>query len=140
LLGCDQIRKLRHGDLFRLALGDIAGGADSFAEIDAVRICKEAGLQPPRRQARRMDKTGRWRYLDLEWVLPDGRVLVLEIDGSFHMRTEHWWKDQKRERGIVVSGRIVLRCSSIEIRLEPGDVIEDLITAGVPRFVCDRSA
>ena len=27
VLGIDQIRKLRHGQLFRLALGDIAGGA-----------------------------------------------------------------------------------------------------------------
>jgi hypothetical protein len=141
LLGCDQIRKLRHGDHFRLALGDIAGGAQSFAEIDIGRLCREAGLRPPDRQRVRKDKQGRNRYLDCEWVLPDGRIIVLEIDGSFHMETTHWVKDMKRERGVVVSGRSVLRCSSVEIRLDPQDIIADLVAIGVPpQFVCDRPA
>lgn len=141
ILGIDQIRKLRHGKFFRLALGDIAGGAQSFAEIDIGRLCKEAGLRAPDRQRMRKDKDGRNRYLDCEWVLPDGRVIVLEIDGSFHMRTTHWVKDMKRERGVVLSGSTVLRCSSIEIRLEPDDIIADLVAIGVPtRFVPDRTA
>lgn len=141
ILGCDQIRKLRHGKIFRLALGDIAGGAQSFAEIDIGRLCKVAGLRAPDRQRIRKDKHGRNRYLDCEWVLPDGRIVVLEIDGSFHMRTEHWVRDMKRERGVVISGRTVLRCSSIEVRLEPDDIMADLIEIGVPpRFVRDCSA
>jgi hypothetical protein len=139
-----DIRKLRHGAHFRLALGDIAGGAQSFAEIDIGRLCREAGLRPPDRQSVRRDAQGRRRYLDCEWILPDGRVIVLEIDGSFHMRTQHWWKDMKRERSVVVSGRTVLRCSSVEIRLEPADIMTDLVAVGVPRlqprFVCGRSA
>lgn len=135
-----QIRKLRNGRQFNLALQDIAGGAQSFAEIDIGRLCVEADLRPPDRQRIRHDKTGRRRYLDCEWVLPDGTIVVLEIDGSFHLRTEHWWNDMKRERSVVVSGRRVLRCSSIEIRLDPSDVLEDLVSVGVPRFVCDRSA
>ena len=135
-----DIRKLRHGGIFSLMLGDIAGGAESFAEIDVVRLCREAGLAVPRRQRKRRDRSGRWRYLDLEWLLPDGRLLVLEVDGSFHLQTEHWWKDKKRERGVVISGRVVLRCATVELRLEPAGVIEDLIAAGVPRFVCDRPA
>lgn len=143
ILASTQICKLRHGNMLKLALGDIAGGAQSFAEIDAVRLCHEAGLRAPDRQTRRRDKTGRWRWLDLEWRLADGRTIVLEVDGSFHMRTEHWWKDQKRERGIVIGGAMVLRCSSIELRLEPDDVMDDLRAAGVPTrnpFVCGRSA
>jgi hypothetical protein len=141
ILGCDQIRKLRHGNLFRLALDDIAGGAQSFAEIDIGRLCEEAGLRAPDRQTIRLDKQGRRRYLDCEWRLPDGRIVVLEIDGSFHMRTSHWTNDMKRERGVVISGKSVLRCSSIEIRLEPDDIIADLVAIGVPpRFVRDRSA
>lgn len=141
LLGCDQIRKLRHGALFRLALGDIAGGAQSFAEIDIGRICREAGLRPPDRQRIRADREGRRRYLDCEWTLADGRIVVLEVDGSFHMRTEHWSKDMQRERAVVVSGRAVLRCSSMEIRLEPDAIIADLVAIGVPpSFVRIRSA
>ncbi|MGH3587119.1 MAG: hypothetical protein ACRDQ0_12430, partial [Pseudonocardia sp.] len=112
--------------------GDIEGGAQSFAEIDVGHLCKEAGLSSPKRQRLRRDKTGRVRYLDCEWELPDGRVIVLEIDGSFHLRVRHWWKDMKRERAVVIAKSSVLRCSTVEIRLEPEDIIDDLRDIGVP--------
>lgn len=141
LTAASQIRKLRHGAHFKLALADIAGGAQSFAEIDVVRLCDEAGLRRPDRQVLRRDRDGRRRYLDCEWRLDDGRVVVLEIDGSFHMRTEHWWRDMQRERSVVLSGRAVLRCSSVEIRLDPWAIIRDLVEIGVPSgFVCDQPA
>jgi hypothetical protein len=78
LLTSLTISKLRNGAILRLALGDIAGGAQSFAELDLGRICDSFALQPPARQRIRMDRTGRRRYLDCEWDLPDGRILVLE--------------------------------------------------------------
>jgi hypothetical protein len=132
------IRKLRHGKTFRLVLGDIAGGAQSFAELDVGRMCREAGLVEPTRQVVRLDKEGKKRYLDCVWVLADGRVIVLEIDGSFHAEVVTWWKDMRRERAVVVSGDTVLRCSTIELRLERADVLADLRAIGVPtrtRFV-----
>jgi hypothetical protein len=139
-LALTQIRKVRHGRVFGYALGDIAGGAQSFAEIDIGRLCRDMGLQPPMRQTKRRDKEGRWRFLDLEWILPDGRRIVLEIDGSFHMRVEHWSSDVRRERAVVISGATVLRCTSIEIRLTPYDVLSDLRAVGVPTLVPDASA
>lgn len=129
-----EIRKLRNGALLRLALGDIAGGAQSFAEIDVGNICTRAGLRSPDRQRVQVDAHGRRRYLDCEWVLANGRVLVLEVDGSFHMHTDHWVRDMQRERAVVLSGRMVLRCSSIEIRLEPWAIAADLAAAGCPRL------
>lgn len=132
LLAIDQIRKLRHGALFRLALGDIAGGAQSFAEIDVGRLCDRAGLAPPVRQRLRRDHQGRNRYLDCEWRREDGTAIVLEVDGSFHMRTEHWVRDMRRERRVVISGGPVLRCSSVELRLDPAAVLRDLRDIGVP--------
>ncbi len=141
LLAVSQIRKLRHGKMFALALGDIAGGAESFAEIDVGRLCQFAGLEPPTRQRMRVDATGRTRFLDCEWELPDGRILVLEIDGSFHMRSDHWWRDMQRERAVVLTGRAVLRCSSVEVRLDPDAIVDDLRRFGVPtRFVRNQSA
>lgn len=113
------ISKLRHGAQFRLALGDIAGGAQSFAEIDVGNLCRAAGLRAPDRQEIRTDRDGRRRYLDCTWVLADGRVVVLEIDGSFHLLADDWWREMRRERDLVVAGRIALRCSSTEIRLCP---------------------
>lgn len=127
-----EIRKLRHGRVLKLAIGDIAGGAQSFAEIDVGRLCEESGLMAPTRQAVRLDKEGRRRFLDCEWRLADGRRLALEVDGAFHLTTEHWWRDMRRERAIVAGGTQVLRCSTIELRLSPDDVIEDLRRVGVP--------
>jgi hypothetical protein len=137
------IRKLRHGKIFAAALGDIAGGAQSFAEIDIGRLCGQAQLMPPTRQAVRTDADGRRRYLDCEWSLPDGRVIVLEVDGSFHLEVGNWWRDMKRERDVVISKNTVLRCASVEIRLDPGAIVRDLIRAGIPQgaeFVCEPGA
>lgn len=126
------VRKLRHGRAFAAVLGDISGGAQSFAELDVGRLCAEDGLAAPARQVVRLDKEGRRRYLDCAWVLPNGRVVVLEVDGSFHAEVQAWWSDMRRERAVVIQGDTVLRCSSIELRLEPRDVLDDLRKAGVP--------
>ena len=108
-------------------LGDIAGGAQSFAEINVGKVCA------PRRVWRR--PTGR-SYASTRraggatstacgsW--PTGGSVVLEVDGSFHAEVRAWWKDMKRERAVVVQGDTVLRCSSMELRLEANDVIADL--------------
>lgn len=128
-----SITKLRHGHHFRLALWDIQGGSHSFAELDVAYKCRAFGLIPPTRQRIRFDATGRKRYLDVEWELADGTVIILEIDGSFHLFTDHWWRDMKRERHLVVSGPKVLRCSSIEARLEFPEIARDLRQIGVPQ-------
>lgn len=130
-----EIRKLRHGQQFRWALGDIAGGAESFAEIDLVALCNAAGLMRPTRQARRRDSTGRWRWLDVEWDLGNRGIIALEVDGSFHMETEHWWRDKKRERAVTLTGRTVLRCATVELRLTPQEIVADLVAAGIPHAV-----
>jgi hypothetical protein len=127
-----QVRKLRHGAIFLPLLDDIAGGAQSFAEIDVGRLCARAGLAQPTRQAVRRDSDGRRRYLDCEWQLPDGRLVALEVDGSFHLQVGNWWSDMKRERAVVLSRTTVLRCATIELRLEAWEVMADLRRAGVP--------
>jgi hypothetical protein len=129
-----QIRKLRHGQTFRLVLGDIAGGAHSFAELQVGSLCQRAGLVPPDWQVVRVDKQGRRRYLDCSWVLADGRVVVLEVDGSFHGEVAAWWNDMRRERAVVIQNSIVLRCSTMELRLEAADIIADLRRIGVPQL------
>ncbi|GAA3646315.1 hypothetical protein GCM10022237_02270 [Nocardioides ginsengisoli] len=71
---------LRGADRFRRALAEIAGGAQSAAEIDVRRMCRAAGLAAPSRQRPRRDSSGRLRFTDCEWRLADGQVLVLEVD------------------------------------------------------------
>ena len=111
-----------------------------FAELEVGRLCAEYGLTAPTRQVVRLDKDGRRRYLDCVWVLPDGRVVVLEVDGSFHAEVVAWWSDMKRERAVVIQGDTVLRCSSIELRLEPEDVMADLRRIGVPSVTMESRA
>jgi hypothetical protein len=60
------MRPLRRAALFRAALREIEGGAQSLAELDLGRLCRRFHLPRPRRQRRRRDSSGRWRYLDCE--------------------------------------------------------------------------
>ena len=99
-LWLERMKPLRWAPMFREVLGDIAGGSHSLAEIDVLRLCRGQGLRAPDRQTRRRDAGGRLRYTDCEWRLDDGRVLVLEIDGAFHMDVEHWEDDIARQRGL----------------------------------------
>ncbi len=127
-----QIRKLRHGAIFLPLLDDIAGGASRSQRSTSDACARVPGLAQPTRQAVRTDSDGRRRYLDCEWQLPDGRLVALEVDGSFHLQVGNWWSDMKRERAVVLSRTTVLRCATIELRLEAWEVMADLRRAGVP--------
>lgn len=126
------VGRVRHKTYLRMALADIAGGAHSLGELDVAAICRKYHLIPPNRQMRRRDQQGRWRYLDCEWDLPSGETVVLEVDGGHHMDVAHWREDMRRERGIVISRRWVLRATALEVRLEPMLIVTDLKAMGVP--------
>lgn len=68
-----------------------------MAERDVLTMCDSFGIPRPDRQTARVDSAGRRRYTDAEWRLADGRVVVLEVDGGFHMHAEHWSADIERE-------------------------------------------
>ena len=126
------MRPLRRSKPLQLALLEIGGGAHSVAELDVGRMCRRFGLARPARQVRRRGADGRLRFTDAEWRLPDGRVVVLEIDGAFHMDVEHWEDDLARQRSLTSDGRLVVRATSREVRDEPDRVAADLQRLGVP--------
>jgi hypothetical protein len=126
-----RMRPLRWSRLLRAALTDIGEGAGSVAEIDVRRMCRRFGLPPPRRQVRRRDSAGRRRFTDCEWRLPDGSLLVLEVDGAFHMDAEHWEEDLARQRRLSGPGRTIVRCTARELRDEPEAVAADLQALGL---------
>ncbi len=134
LVELEMLRPLRRAKVFRTLLGDIAGGAGSLAEVDVARVCRRFNLPQPRRQVRRRDTDGRLRFTDAEWVLPDGTVIVLEVDGAFHMAVEHWEDDLARQRGLSGPGRIIVRCSSRELRYRPEVVVRDLKALGLSQL------
>lgn len=126
-----RMRPLRRAKPFRRLLGELAEGTQSVAERDVIRMCDTFGLPRPHRQTRRTDSAGRLRFTDAEWRLPDGRTIVLEVDGAFHMAVEHWGSDIQRHRQLVATGVIVVRCTAIELREHPERVARDLRALGV---------
>ncbi|MFW6775813.1 hypothetical protein ACOACO_16130 [Nocardioides sp. CPCC 205120] len=128
----ERLPRLPRRRLLLAVLADVAGGSGSGAEVDLVRICREAGLAPPRRQTRRTDSSGAARYTDAEWDLADGMVLVLEVDGAFHMDYAAWRDDLRRTRRLSTPGRIIVRCTTAELRTEAHAVMADLRALGVP--------
>ena len=87
----------------------------------------------PDRQVRRRDASGRVRFTDAQWSLPDGRIVVLEVEGGFHMEVSHWEADIARERDLVATGVVVLRCTDREIKEAPGRIAASLRAVGVGR-------
>ncbi|TNM36555.1 hypothetical protein FHP29_20720 [Nocardioides albidus] len=127
----EQLRPLRRAGGFRRMLHDVEGGVHSGAERDVARLCRRFGLPLPVRQTSRVDSAGRRRWTDCEWRLGGGRVLVLEVDGSFHVEVEQWIADLRRDRRLTAAERVVVRASAFEIRHEPEEVARDLVALGV---------
>jgi hypothetical protein len=118
--------RVRHVAIMREVLGDIAGGAHTLAEIDLGKLAHRAGLAPPQRQSFRRDPDGGLRYLDAEFGLPDGSLLVVEVDGRGHLEVQKWMDDLDRQNEVVIDGRTVLRFASLTIRLSEHKVVDQL--------------
>ena len=125
----DELRlagHVRHVAIMRDILGDIGGGGHTLAEIELGTLARKADLPPPRRQRLRREHGGKLRWLDAEFDLPDGTVLVVEVDGAAHTQIESWVDDSDRQNEIVIGGRPVLRFPSLTIRLNERRVIDQL--------------
>jgi hypothetical protein len=131
LLEIERMRPLRGAKKFKRALGEIADGSHSLAELRVIRMCRTGHLPVPDRQTKRLDASGRLRYTDAEWRLAGGKVVVLEVDGGFHMGVEHWEDDIARERDLVATGAVVLRCTDRELAEESDRVAASLRAVGV---------
>ncbi|GAA1166333.1 hypothetical protein [Nocardioides aquiterrae] len=136
----DVLRPLRWAKPFKRTLGDIAGGAHSGAELDVRRMCRRYGIPMPTGQQARVDRSGKRRWTDCEWTLPDGTTLVLEVEGSFHLDVLESMSDHRRGRRLTTANRIVIRCSAFELRFEPAEVAADLIALGLPGRVPGNAA
>ncbi|MFT4010806.1 MAG: hypothetical protein QM655_12285 [Nocardioidaceae bacterium] len=110
------------------AIADFHGGSQSLAERDVLRLLRAAGVPPPQRQVKRQAPDGRARFTDLEWILADGRTLILEVDGGFHLDAGQWADDIARERELLSTGDvIVMWCTTVELRREPGRIARDIL-------------
>jgi hypothetical protein len=131
LLEIDRMRPLRWAKRFKRTLGLVAGGAHSLAEMRVERMCFDHGLPLPDRQVPRVDASGKVRYVDALWRLPGGKIVVLEVDGGFHMEVGNWESDISRERDLVTTGAVVLRCTDRELADESHQIAASLRAVGV---------
>jgi hypothetical protein len=113
--------RVRHRAVIRDALGHAADGAESLAEVDILPLLRRAGLGEPRRQVRH---AGRRR--DLEIGLPDGQILVIEVDGPLHDSPEARWADADRDADLAAAGVLVLHVTTYELRHESMRVVARL--------------
>ena len=120
LLGCGRIR---HKVAIRDALRAAGQGVDSLAEDDVVALVRRAGLPEPRRQA---VIAGRRR--DLVVDLPDGTLLVVEVDGPQHDDPRARWVDAQRDAEIAALGHLVLRLPAFAVRPEAARMVAQLRT------------
>ncbi|NEN77962.1 hypothetical protein [Nocardioides zeae] len=129
----ERLRPLARSAHLRRTLQDIGGGAQSMAEIDVGRMCREHDLADPVRQERRRDRDGRVRWIDATWVTPSGITVALEVDGAFHRDAQQWADDIARQRALTSPTYLVVRCTAQELRDHPDRIAADLRALGVPR-------
>lgn len=115
--------RIRNRGILIRVLADLEGGAQALGEIDAVRLCRSAGLPLPTRQAVRVDRHGRRRYLDLEWR---PWRLAAEIDGLQHLEVLVWCDDLLRQNELVIARTNVLRFPSLVVHTQPERFVDQV--------------
>lgn len=110
--------RVRHVAVMRAVLHDIEGGAQALTEVDLGGLCRRFGLFVPQRQVLRVDGSGRRRYLDARVSAPNGRSVLVEVDGALHLLVSTYWDDMRRLNEIVIGGEPVLRFPSSALYLD----------------------
>lgn len=128
----DSAGRVRHRSVIRASLGDIAGGSHSLTELDFLSLCRRHGLPEPTRQMRRRGSDGRIRYLDVVWVLPDGRTVIVEIDGGLHLSERTYWADMSRDNEHNLRGDLVLRFPALALHIDEAGIVAQLRSALAP--------
>lgn len=121
----DRTPLVRHAQLLRAAAADASAGSESVSETDVVRLVRRAGMPPPRRQVRIPTPEGLRRY-DLGVDLPDGTLLVLEVDGPHHRDPRVAAADAGKDAAVIAAGGQILHIPSYLVRSEPTRIVRQL--------------
>src|SRR5262249_9704968 len=81
----ERMKPLRWARRFKASLAMVQEGSESLGEMRVGGMCTDLRLPVPDRQTPRIDASGGLRYTDAQWRLPSGKVVILEVDGVFHM-------------------------------------------------------
>ena len=113
----------RHARAIARAVDDAIRGAESHAELDVIRLIKRAGLTNVRQQVAIRTLAG-LRRVDLAVDLPDGSVLVVEVDGVHHQDPRVRAEDAVKDAAVQAAGYRMLRIPVALVRSDPGRVVE----------------
>lgn len=122
----DAAGQVRHRKAMLQALAQVSAGADSLGEIRIGPILAAAGLPAPRRQTPHV-LGGVLRRTDIEVDLPDGSVLVIEVDGPAHDSLSRRAADALRDLDHLAEHRIPLRVTPWMLVHRRAELIERLI-------------
>ncbi|MFC8600718.1 hypothetical protein, partial [Isoptericola sp. NPDC057191] len=96
--------------------GDADGRAESPAETWARITCLDLGCPPDAVQLRIVGRGWRAR-VDLAWLLPDGALLVVEVDGAdVHSAPDALFVDRRRQNRIDTRSTMVRRYTGSDAR------------------------
>jgi hypothetical protein len=135
-----QTGRVRHRVVLRLALTDIAGGAQALTEIDFAKLCRDFDLGIVRHQAVRLDGQGKRRYLDAEIESPSGVLVWCEVDGAIHLQPTSYWDDMSRSNELVIAGVEQLHFPSIAFHLDRARVADQIRRAQLAKEQRPRAA
>jgi very-short-patch-repair endonuclease len=121
--------RIRRHRLIDMTINDVAGGAESLAELDFTALCRRYRLPLPDQQQRRTDTAGRRRFVDAYWA---EQHLHVEVDGAHHMDVRHWAADMLRQNQIWIDGDRILRFPAALLRSDPATVVAQLRAALEP--------
>ena len=116
---------LRHSVAIRAVLADVGAGADSRAEVDVAHLMRRAGFRKVRRQVVITTPDGP-RRVDLATELPDGSLLIVEVDGPHHADARQRRQDAVKDAAAVAAGHRVLRIPVVDVRTDPHQVLAQL--------------
>jgi hypothetical protein len=120
--------KVRYRRSLLQFLADVAGGAEALSEVEFLRWCRRHRFPKPSMNVR-LDSAGRRRYLDAQFVRPDGSVVDVEIDGGVHLNLTTRWLDTAKDNDAVLAGRVSLRFPSIALYTDDPRAVAQLRTA-----------
>jgi hypothetical protein len=118
----------RGSALPRLVLAEMAGGAESVAEIDAVRLWRRSGLPAPQWNKPIFTPAGAFVGKPDAWFEEVG--LAWEIDSlAFHAGAEGFTRTLERNARYAAAGVLVLPTLPSRLRTHPDEVIAELKAA-----------
>lgn len=113
-----RFEKFQQSVAVRQAIVDAAEGADSLGEVDTSDLVVRAGLPQPIRQYVLQTALGARRY-DLGVQLPDGAMLLIEVDGPTHRSAEARRRDAIKDAAAEAAGHRLLRVDPVQVRRNP---------------------